>query len=318
VRLSARARERQFIDHLAPVWHELPAEVKNNFYVPDRAMQEHAALQGIDAIVDDSSPTELTLVASFGDYQRTSGPVILMEHGIGHKYSNHGSYAGGAGKDRVVLYLATNKVTKQHHLDGYPDTPVAIIGVPKMDTVKPRPPKGRTVCISFHWDCRVSPESRSAFDHYKNFLNGLTADKRFNLIAHAHPRPAWHRKMMVYFRDRRVPFLNSFDEVLEQADLYITDNSSTGYEFAAAGRNTIHLNAPWYRRDIDTGIRFWGYLPGPTVDRPSELADTIAEVLDHPERWEKQRQQVVRDLYPYRGKSAQRAAKVITDFIQAQ
>jgi hypothetical protein len=313
VKLCAQARERQFVDHLAPVWLKLPDALKDTFYVADKALQEHAATRGVHAVIGRTPPGMTALVASFGDYNRTTGPVILMEHGIGHKYSDHGSYAGGAGKERVVLYLATNRVTKQHHLDTYPDTPVEIIGVPKMDTVKPRPATGRVVCISFHWDCKVSHESRSAFDYYRNFLHGYAKDDRYTLIGHAHPRPSWQPKLQEFMEKRGIPFLTSFEEVLDQADVYITDNSSTGYEFAAAGRHTIHLNAPWYRRHVETGIRFWDYLPGPMVDSPRELPRTIVDVLDNPDKWENQRKTVVRQLYPNfsRGTAAQKAADAI-------
>jgi hypothetical protein len=317
VKLCAQGRERQFIDHLAPIWTQLPAEVKTNFYVPTEKMQTYAATRGVDAVIGYARDHEDTtaLVASFGDYNRTAGPVILMEHGIGHKYADHGSYVGGAGKDRVVLYLATNKVTKAHHLDAYPDVPVHIIGTPKLDTVEPREATGRTVCISFHWDCRVTPESRSAFNHYKNYLPRLGSTGRFELVAHSHPRPAWRQLMKPFFERRGIRFIDSFDQVLEEADVYITDNSSTGYEFAAAGRHTIHLNAPWYRKDVNTGIRFWDHLPGPTVDHPAELPAVIEDVLDNPDKWENQRKTVVRQLYPYRGTATKRAVQHITDFL---
>ena len=51
--------------------------------------------------------------------------------------------------------------------------------------------------------------------------------------------------------------MRDFDEVMERSTLYICDNSSTLYEFASTGRPVVVLNAPWFRRDIEHGLRFW-------------------------------------------------------------
>jgi CDP-glycerol glycerophosphotransferase (TagB/SpsB family) len=103
--------------------------------------------------------------------------------------------------------------------------------------------------------------------------------------------------------------------VLNRADLYIIDNSSTAYEFAAAGRPVVLMNAPSYRKDISHGIRFWDYLVGPTVDSPRELLPTVRAVLANPHQYEQQRRDVVKALYPHQGKAAVKAASVIKSFL---
>lgn len=309
--VDALASEIHYIDHIAPVWHALNEETKGTFKVTRAELIEYAALHDIKAKVKPPAKRNHTIVASWGDYRKTTGPVIYMEHGIGHTYSNqHPSYAGAPGRVRTTLFLNQHHLTDEKNKTTYPNAAHAIIGVPRLDTITPRPAEGRTVAISFHWECRVSPESRSAFEHYRHGLRQLR-NQNYQLVGHAHPHRGWPEKLKGYYQRHGIPYIPTFNQVLEQADVYVIDNSSTGYEFAAAGRNVIHMNAPWYRKYINHGIRFWDYLPGPMVDDYKELISTIHDVLDNPDKYETQRQAVVNELFPHLGNSAQVAAQAI-------
>lgn len=313
--LDVYASERHYIDHTAKIWLALRSGIRNRFIVKTPDLAQYA--QSLGVIAEVGLPTDNpTLVASFGDYRRTSGPVIYMEHGIGHTYSNnHPSYAGSNGKDRVVLFLCQHELTANKNKAAYPDVPVAIIGTPKLDAYKQRGVQGRTVAISFHWDCKVSPESRSAFMHYRGVIAQLNTAKDINLIGHAHPKVTWNQTLQRYYKALGVEYVHNFDEVLDRADLYVIDNSSTAYEFAAMGRPVLHLNNPSYRKDVSHGIRFWDYLPGPMVNQPREVLPKIRKMLDFPELFDDQRKDVVKKLYPYLGKATARAVKVIEDFV---
>lgn len=95
----------------------------------------------------------------------------------------------------------------------------------------------------------------------------------------------------------KVPFLLSFDEVLEQADLYVTDNSSTLMEFASTSRPVLVLNAPWYRRDVHHGLRFWDAIPGMQVDEPGDLLEGIKLALDDSPELQAARRYAVQYVY---------------------
>jgi hypothetical protein len=310
-KLDFYASEVHYADHIVPVWNELPEKYKGTFFVASEDLYDYCANLGVSAKVD-YPKDNLTLVASYGDYKKTAGPVVYMEHGIGHTYSNgHPSYAGSSGKDRVVLFLCQHELTASKNQDAYPDIPSYVIGTPKMDAIEQRPARGRTVAISFHWDAKVAPETRSAFSYYRPILKQLMKSQRFKLIGHSHPRVQWRKTLRQYFAAIGLIHIDNFSEILEQADVYVIDNSSSAYEFAAAGRHVILLNAPWYRRDVNHGIRFWDYLPGPMVDKPVDLKPTIIDVLDNPEKYEAQRKAVVASLYPYLGESSSRAARYL-------
>lgn len=314
-KIDFTASDVHFVDHLQPVWAALKPSIRGVFHSSTPQAHERALSYGIES-VQGVPGSNLTLACSFTDYKRAQGPVILMEHGAGFSFSsNHPSYAGGRGKDRVVLFLTPNEISANRNKAAYPDIPIKVIGMPKLDTVVERPATGRTVAISFHWDARQGPETRTSLPYYRPILRSLAKHPDFTIIGHCHPRKGWPDRVKNIYRYAGIPYYPRFERVLEEADLYITDSSSTGYEFAAAGRHAIYLNAPWYRRDVNHGIRYWDHLPGPMVDKPTQLIPTILDVLDNPHKWEQQRVDAVNTVLPYKGRSAARAANIITRFV---
>ena len=319
------ASQVQYYDHMIPIWEQLHENAKGVFYVSSevKALRPHSETK------TDKPKGNLTLVAGWGDYRMIKGDIIYMEHGIGHTYVNdkggiHTGYAGSLQKDRVVLFLNQHKITQQANLKVYPNTKQATIGTPKMDKYETQKVKGRTVCFSFHWDCRVSPESRSAFYYYKDEIKKLMRTNKYNIVIHAHPRlfGTWQKELKKFFRRElqlhQIKFINDFDQVLELADVYVNDNSSTIFEFALLDKPVIVLNCPLYRKDCAPSIRFWNYIPGLQVDNPQKLDAAILRTLDNPNEFAQQRADMRKTLYPYWHKSSKRAAKIIEDFLQCK
>lgn len=199
----------------------------------------------------------------------------------------------------------------------YPSTLAVAVGCPKLDyrlRVGPRirnPESRRTVCVSFHSDLRVCAETTSALRHYEPGLAAVVAEVRAagcDFIGHGHPRD-WQRIRAVWDR-LGVEAVSDFHEVLGRADVFAVDTSSTLYEAAACGIRVVAMNAPWYRRDVHHGLRWWSDIPGPQVDGPGELAAALLaeetqEEADH-------RRAVVGHVYAHLdGHSAERAADAI-------
>jgi UDP-N-acetylglucosamine:LPS N-acetylglucosamine transferase len=175
------------------------------------------------------------------------------------------------------------------------------------------PSPAPTVAISWHWDYNTGPpEGRWAFPHYAEALAYLR-DGPWKLIGHGHPR-AW-RTLSRYYASLGIEAVRDFDEVMERADLYACDNSSTIFEMAATGRPVVLLNSPDYRRDVEHGLRFWKMADvGLQVDEPGELVPTIARALEDPPEVAKRRAEVVAAVYDgLDGRAAARAARAIEE-----
>jgi hypothetical protein len=304
VKVNFIAGERHFAEHLRPVYDALPKDMQGEFVEGKVFYRNHA---------------ELTVVSSWGDYKRTTGPVIHFEHGCGLTYGNgHSSYAGGLGKDRVVLFCVTNQAVADANAEVYPDTPQVIVGAPKLDAWANQPaPAGPkpAVAFSFHWDCRVVPETRWAVPEYLSTVTEVARRKRlpYEFIGHGHPR-AWDQLSRVWQRNG-LTTMPRFDDVLANANVYVCDNSSTIYEFAALNRPVVVLNAPYYRRDVHHGLRFWEDVPGIQVNKASELQDAIQEAVEN-DTFEAERKRITEKVYPYLGESARRASQAIESHVR--
>jgi hypothetical protein len=307
------AGERHFAEHLRPVYNALPEDLRGEFVEGKVFYRNHA---------------ELTVVSSWGDYKRTTGPVIHFEHGCGLTYGNgHSSYAGGLGKDRVELFCVTNQAVADANAEVYPNTPQVIVGAPKLDAWANRPAPSYSldthlryrnppaVAFSFHWDCRVVPETRWAVPEYLGTVCEIARRKRlpYDMIGHGHPR-AWSELSKVWARNglRTMP---RFDDVLAAANVYVCDNSSTIYEFAALDRPVVVLNASYYRRDVHHGLRFWEDVPGIQVNKASELQDAIQEAVEN-DTFAAERRRITEKVYPYLGQSAARSAQAIEALVR--
>lgn len=310
------ATERHFVDHLAPIWHALP---ERGDFVVHRSVKEHAIELGIG--LGEGDITRPVMVASWGDYKRASKDgyeqIVYVEHGAGQSYggdprtADAPGYSGGRGHSGVVLYLVPNEYSASRWRTAYPGARVEVIGCAKVDTL-PRKERAAdpVVAVSFHFPCGVSPETRTTFSHYRPMLAALA--RKYRLIGHAHPR--WSTEPVVRQAFRRIgaEFVEDFTDVCRLADVYVCDNSSTIFEFAATGRPVVLMNGPVYRRDVNHGGRFWDWATvGVQCDRPADLTATVTEALQDKPEQKAERERIVDLVYPCRGDSAQRAAAAV-------
>jgi hypothetical protein len=317
--ISFYASMPHFDRHIRPIWRHIHPSLRGE-YVFDRyarRIPEH----------------DLVVVASAGDLERIGfRRAVYVEHGAGQSYLGDPAslarhhYPGGTHPANVVGYIGPN----QKVIDSWPavaerGVPGAAVGCPALDRwhgypVPPASPIAPTIAITFHWDARVCPESRSAFTHYSEEMPAIVESLRrqgFHVIGHCHPRdlnrrPGWWRRI-------GVEFCPTPDEVFARAHMLIVDNSSIALEFASLGRPIIWLNAPWYRRTIDHGGRFWSWAPaGQMVDDPDELMamDMIDYYVTDPYR--EHRERIVDEVYAFRnGTSSVRAAAFLARLHQS-
>jgi len=300
------AREPHFVDHLAPIAEALGDRVAVSWH--NRP--------------DTLAPGVLTVVAAIRDCRSATQarcPIVMSEHGCGLRYEgDHPSYAGGPGREAVRLFISVNEMVDAANRASYPHAQHAIVGSPRVDALVARqrpirdPDALPVVAFSWHWECRVVPETRSAFPHYRRTLNQIAKRHaaEWTPLGHAHPR-AWAMVRAAY-RGWKWPVAPTFDQVVDEADVYVCDNSSTIYEWAALDRPVVVVNAPMYRKNVihGDGLRFWDNIPGEQVNRGNELSQAIERAITlDPMRDERRR---IADLvYPHRGEAAERAAAAI-------
>jgi UDP-N-acetylglucosamine:LPS N-acetylglucosamine transferase len=143
--------------------------------------------------------------------------------------------------------------------------------------------------------------------------------QRFTTIGHAHPKGDWPRRMERQYSRTDIPFVEDFDDVCRQADVYVCDNSSTIPEFASTGRPVVLLNARHWHRQGGVGGRFWDWAHiGVNVDRPEHLIAGIEEALaDAPER-QAAREDALGIVYGVRSGGAELAADAIMSWLRSR
>lgn len=296
----------QYQAHLQPIWDALPEELRGECIgrgpSPARLPSPRAAACMVAAHLD--------LVRARGlGYRR----FAYVEHGIGQSYANgNPAYPGGRDRGDVALFLSPNATAAAADRAVYPQARIVEIGDARLDTLPAREPGPPLVCISTHWDCHVAPETKSAFRYYHAAIAALA--KQLPLIGHCHPRArGWVEPLL---RRVGVEFVESFDAVCRRADVYVCDNSSSMYEFAATGRNVVVLNAPWYRRDFHPGLRFWAAAGvGPQVDTPEALADAVHTARSQSAAVSGAREAALDVAYAYRSGAPQRAADAVQEWL---
>jgi hypothetical protein len=171
------------------------------------------------------------------------------------------------------------------------------------------------VAFTFHFNVAICPETRSAYPAFFPALARLAS--RYKLLGHGHPR-MWgdgNRSLADRYIAAGIEPVRDFREVCRRADVLVADNTSAMFAFAATGRPVVVLNAPWYDRRVNHGLRFWDASEvGVNCNRPEELGACIAEALrDRPEQ--KAKREAALDLvYAYRTGASQRAADALVEW----
>jgi len=326
--IDALATRQNYADHIFPIWRALPEQHRGTFYVSSN-LATYAAAAGIPAVQGrvPTRPNIPILVAAFSDLRAAPHrPVILQEHGSGQTYSDSddGSYAGGRGRDSVVLFLCPSERIAALNLARYPSAHAAVVGCPKLDPFLPAPPPrplptSPIVVFSTHANIHINSETRSGARHFLPAIPILLA-AGYRVVGTAHPR--------IYSRLRRaydhlgIDHTDSFDEVLRTADSYVVDNSSSGFEFYAAHqRGLVWCSPPHYRRDVHHGLRFWDALIlGGHATTPEEVPAAVAAALTPPSpELAAARDSFIRSVYHHLdGRSSTRAAAAIVAYLEGR
>ncbi|MDD4986853.1 MAG: CDP-glycerol glycerophosphotransferase family protein [Dehalococcoidales bacterium] len=329
------ARQRHFIDHLVPIYQQLPEINRGQFVVTNDELLVYAASIGIQAVkvtsyLDTSTPSKLQgplVVASMAFPIKMLTPqrkLVLLNHGAGQSFADnrHVSYAGGKGRGLACLFIEPGQHPAAKDAAAYPGSKIAIVGCPKLDSwhLKPREKRSNppVVVISFHWECKVVPETRSTLPYYRRVIPQLgrwNKTGEVEILGHGHPA-IWTTLKPLWERYGIEPVAN-FEEVMERSDVYVCDQMSTLYEFASLDRPVVVLNAPWYRRDIEHGLRFWDCADvGVNCDHPEDLIPFIKRALKDTREQRKKRHIAVKKVYEYTdGCAAERAAQAIMEVL---
>lgn len=308
MRVDVLATQPHYADHILPVFDALPAEIRGR--------------------IIDSPPrdvADITLVAGNSD-ARLMQPhaVVWIEHGVGQSFvgngmEKHSSYPGGRHPRHIIGYVCPS----QRVADAWSHNQTVVAGCPKLDRWFPNPPapEPRTLSITWHWDVQelgLCPELRSARPHYDDGMFELLRrweSEGWTILGTGHPRA--RVELGHYWRRLGIEPTWDSNEVLERSALVIGDQLSLLYEAAALDRAVLCLNAPWYRRDVEHGLRFWGHMPGGDLDNMRQLAELdIARYVD--EDWSMQRR-IEANVYTYAyldGRASQRAADFIVNLLR--
>jgi hypothetical protein len=261
------------------------------------------------------------LVAAASDNLRVKRrPAIFVEHGAGQTYEGaqgNPSYAGGAKRDNVVLFLCPNDEVAMRNLDTYPNALASVVGCPKLDrflphsALRPPPHDPPVVAFTFHADLNIVSETRSAFSFFAPAIDAV-ADAGYDVLGHAHPR-AWAR-LGRWYASKGIPAVPQLDEVFRRADVLVVDNSSAGVEFAAIGKRVVWCSPPWYRPEVHHGGRFWEWIAlGGHALAPEQVVGQVHQTLGRtPPAYNAKGRDILASVYTYLdGKDADRAAQSI-------
>ena len=300
-----------YLDHMIPIWECLPADMRGDVH-PLRFP------------VQPPRRNRMALVAGWQDVQalRPHHRMIYVEHGAGQTYAGDPKTAGQPGYSAsggwrhggVEAFICPNDEVASR----WKTAPSIAVGCPKMDQyVGMTPIAKNTVCFAWHWESRISPEARSAITHYASHLADIVTlfqMQGFTVYGHAHPR--WEGQLDRILNEAGMTVLATDREVFLNADILFVDNSSIGMEFMSLGRPVVWMNAPWYRRDVHHGGRFWDWtVDVDTVDHPHELlAANLWDIVHGHDQIVAAQRRHVDATYAYTdGSSGQRAADFIAE-----
>lgn len=315
MKIDVIASESQYLAHMVPIFECLPRDMQGEVHP-------------LREVLRPPNRARVALVASWQDVQplRQQCRMIYVEHGAGQAYGGddkHGylpgySVSGGVRHQGVIGFISPNQACA----DRWKTAPAIAVGCGKLDQyvgMKPIASAQPNVCFVWHWPCELAPETRTALPHYQEHLPEIVErfkQQGFGVFGHAHPK--WFGKIEQMMWDAGMTVLATDRDVFLNADIVLVDNSSMGPEAMALDRPVVWLNAPWYRRDVHHGGRFWDWTQGVrTIDEPEELESlNLWDVLgDDPAP----RAKIVSEVYAFTdGSSSQRAADFIEQILFGQ
>jgi hypothetical protein len=284
-------------------------------YTPEPHLRLHAApLAAALAATEIRNPASLPdsawlIVASRRTARHApAANVILIEHGAGQMYQHD---AGGVPytHDNVRLFIAPRQQVADRGAVLFPNAE-RIVASPYLEHL-PRP-GGGLVTYTTHSNAATAPESRSTWDHYQWALRSLVDAHPTQF--HSHPRMINLVQPRAQHLSR--PYEPDWPTALAGSSALVVDNSSVMWEACAVGLPIVICNAPWYRRDVEWGMRFWEYSDaGPQVDHPGELVAAVDAVLRHDE-WGKRRAEVAGLIYERVTGSTVRAVEAVLSLMR--
>lgn len=348
------ATERQYVEHLAPIWRQLPEEARGTFHVGGC---EDAAAEVVRAGFKPGLGTEPwtpgvpTVVASWYDLRFTGAerPVAFVEHGAGQTYEDvvHGGWAGGEGRDRVGLFLCPSDRVAAANLARYPEARAVAVGCPKLDPWHLHKTRVDALGEQILDAYEITPAERRWIEaqgpsrwerEWRRPRVAVTFHWDCPLVPETratwpfwwaaleslhgyapvdvlgHAHPKVAEQLRPMWEALGVEWVPRFDDVLDRADLLVADNSSALYEFASIGRPVLALNHPSYRREVAHGLRFWRP-PGLMCDDPEQLEEFVALALHDGPSIKATREVRVDEVYERPdGLAAARAAEVLLEW----
>lgn len=327
--IDATASQSQYVDHLLPVWQALPAEARGTFYACTRPVWKYALSLGIDATLGaPREPGNPLVFAGHHDMTEAhpSRRLAYLSHGTDQTYEGdpimrrNPSYSGGRDRERVSLFLVPNEASAAKERALYGSARVEVIGCPRLDPFPPsvRPSGRLVVACAWHWDLRMCAETRWAWpDWHRRVLAELRDDPSVTLLGTGHPR-AWGQ-LGRWYDQQGIEAVRDPNVVLQRADVVVADNTSLMWEAMACGVGVVALNARWYRRDVEHGLRFWERCPQPSLwptEPEGALRHAVGLAAEPSLRFAQMRS--VEDLYPLhtRGVAAKMAAAALVEWAQ--
>ena len=298
-----------------------------------RHMAPTAALLGLPILkrADRKVMTGPVVIAGASDLDQVPRrcPVALQSHGAEQTYIglDHRSWAGGAHRGRISLYLVPRAETAALNTQRYPESRSAVVGCPALDRYADlarggydREKYGKPLVVfTFHPSYAVAqqiPELRSAFDHYRSAIPETVEALRaegVDVVGHWHPRSPGTRN---FWRSIGVQPVEDWDSLLGRLSALVADNTSALPEAMAVGGSAVFLNTPVYRRDVIHGGRFWTWPRGGfSCDDPADLTARVLRALGGPPP---EAQEVALSIYGPLGGAAERAAAAIREWSAEQ
>lgn len=273
IRLGYVASQRQYEEHLRPIWEASPGPFG----------------------IHPTGEADRWLVASTADLRQVAD--VYMEHGVGLAWHK---------RDVLEVIAKTTVLAPNDFIaDRYRAAGIAAttVGTPKLDGYLALP-QGDAVAVGFHWTTAIY--SRVLVD-YEVALRELA--KTTKVIGHGHPR-AW-RRLRPYWEALGIEPVEDFSEVIQRSRLWVCDHSSTLYEYAALDRPVVMLKGMGNRPFESTGLRYETHAEiGPEAG-PQDMVQTVQGAVLGSERYGDARREATRELFPHLGSSVQRVLDVL-------